>query len=267
MPSWVLSSALRGRGDLYSCQKNYAAAVSDYNRVIELESDFDRTGKVGAYLAGHYKQRCKAHFYLKHYEQALADFAKALELRPDDLFTLTWIPPEDVVACPDEKFRTGMRALYDKTFEILKSKPHALHNAGHHNGAAWLLATCPDVKLRDPALAVAHAKKAVELAPGSGGTWNTLGVAQYRNGDWKAAVEALMKSVQFGKGGNSFDFFFLAVAHWQLNEKDKARAWYDQAIAWMDKHNSQDKELKRFRVEATDLLGLAKAAQTQNKKD
>lgn len=34
-----------------------------------------------------------------------------------------------------------------------------------------------------------------------------------------------MKSTQLRKGGDSSDFFFLAMALWQLNEKDKARAW------------------------------------------
>jgi tetratricopeptide (TPR) repeat protein len=134
------------------------------------------------------------------------------------------------------------------------------NDANGHNNLAWLLATCPDVKLRDPGQAVAHAQKAVELASGSGTFWNTFGVAQYRNGAWKAAVEALMKSVQLGKGGDSFDFFFLAMAHWQLGEKDKARTWYDRAVAWMDKNSPQDHELKHFRAEATALLGLAKAA-------
>jgi hypothetical protein len=81
----------------------------------------------------------------------------------------------------------------------------------------------------------------------------------------EGGVEALMKSVQLGKGGDNFDFFFLAMAHWQLN--DKARAWYDQAVAWMDKNIPKNEELKRFRAEATALLGLAKAAQMQKKKD
>jgi len=134
-----------------------------------------------------------------------------------------------------------------------------------YNHLARLLATCPDLKLRDAGQAVANAKKAVELAPSDGGCWNTLGMAQYRNGDWKAAVAALNKSVQLRKGGDSTDFFFLAMAHWQLNDRDKARVWYDQAVSWMNKHNPQNKELKRFREEATALLGLAKAADAQNK--
>jgi hypothetical protein len=35
----------------------------------------------------------------------------------------------------------------------------------------------------------------------------------------------------------------------------------------MDQHAPQDEELERFRVEAAALLGLAKAAEAQNKKD
>jgi tetratricopeptide (TPR) repeat protein len=134
-----------------------------------------------------------------------------------------------------------------------------------HNDLAWLLATCPDLELRDPQQAVAHAQKAVELAPDQGNHWNTLGVALYRNGDWQAAIEALMKCAR--QGGSSCDFFFLAMAHGKLNEKEKARSWYDQAVASMDKNEPQNEELKRFRVEAAAMLGLAKTAESQQKEE
>jgi hypothetical protein len=62
------------------------------------------------------------HFRLAQYEQALADIAKTVELRPDDVSNLTWIPLEDVASCPDEKFRTGMLALADKMIQIFERK-------------------------------------------------------------------------------------------------------------------------------------------------
>jgi tetratricopeptide (TPR) repeat protein len=259
---WLLYGLSEERGNLCTSQKKYAAAVIDFDRMEELAF-----GQMSWHI---YKRRGLAHFYLKHYEQALADIAKAVELRPIDVSNLTWIPLGEVASCPDEKFRTGFRALVDKTIRFLKSTPDFDKGQGHaanHNKLAWLLATCPDLQVRNPGQAVAHAQKAVEVAPDNGMFWNTLGVAQYRNGDWKAAIEALMKSVQLGKGGDSFDFFFLAMAHWQQNDKDKARDWYDRAVAWMDKNDPQNKELKRFRAEATSLLGLAKAAETQKKKE
>ena len=56
-------------------------------------------------------------------------------------------------------------------------------------------------------------------------------MAHYRAGDWKASLTALEKSMELRKGGDSFDWFFLAMAHWQLGEKDEAREWYDRAVA------------------------------------
>ena len=87
-----------------------------------------------------------------------------------------------------------------------------------------------------PSRAVALARKAVELEPKNWAYRNTLGAAQYRAGDWKAAIAALEKSMELRKGGDSNDWFFLAMAHWQLGEKDKAREWYDRAVQWMDKN-------------------------------
>jgi tetratricopeptide (TPR) repeat protein len=81
--------------------------------------------------------------------------------------------------------------------------------------------------------------------------------AHYSAGDWKAAIEALKKSMELRKGGDSFDWFFLAMAHWQLGEKEQARKWYDQAVQWMQKHAPQDADLKHFRAEAATLLGVA----------
>jgi hypothetical protein len=69
-------------------------------------------------------------------------------------------------------------------------------------------------------------------------------------------VAALEKSLEFGKGGNSCDWFFLAMSHWQLGKKDEARKWYDQAVPWMDKNQPKNEELRRFRREAAELLGL-----------
>jgi WD40 repeat protein len=129
-----------------------------------------------------------------------------------------------------------------------------------HNNLAWLLATCQESRFRDADQAVRLATKAVELAPNVGNFWNTLGVANYRAGKWKAAIGALEKSMALRKGGDSEDWFFLAMAHWQLNKKEKARAWYDKAVEWMDKHPPKNEELRRFRAEAAKLLGLKDGA-------
>jgi tetratricopeptide (TPR) repeat protein len=135
--------------------------------------------------------------------------------------------------------------------EALRLKPN---NANHHNRLAWLLATCADPQFRDPNQAVALARRAVQLAPQDRNSWNTLGVALYRAGDWKAAIAALEKERELEKGSNSFNEFFLAMAHWQLGEKEEARQWCEKAVEWMDKNDPKNEELRRFRTEAEVLL-------------
>jgi tetratricopeptide (TPR) repeat protein len=127
-----------------------------------------------------------------------------------------------------------------------------------HIRLAWLLTTCPEPKLRDPKRALEAARKAVQLAPQSPWAWQALGWAQYRAGDWKASVKALEKAIALQKapqGGGPGQWFFLAMAHWQLGNKDEARNWYRQAVQWMEKHDPRNEQLRRFRVEATQLLG------------
>jgi superkiller protein 3 len=123
------------------------------------------------------------------------------------------------------------------------------------NNLAWLLATASDAGLRDPSEAVALAKRAVQLRPQGYSLWNTLGVAHYRAGNSKEAIAAQAKSMELRQGdGDSWNYFFLAMAHWRLGEKDRAREWYDQAVEWMDKNEPKNEELRRFRAEAAELL-------------
>jgi hypothetical protein len=58
------------------------------------------------------------------------------------------------------------------------------------------------------------------------------------------------------KRGDAAQWFFLAMAHWQLDEKDKARKWFDQAVEWMDKNQPKNEELRRFRAEAAELMKI-----------
>jgi tetratricopeptide (TPR) repeat protein len=125
-----------------------------------------------------------------------------------------------------------------------------------HNNLAYILATCPDSKLRNYPQAVELAKKAVLLEPKKGDFWNTLGEALYYSGSRQEALAALEKSMQLRKGGDSFDWFFLAMIYQQQGEKEKARQWYDKAVQWMDKNQPNNEELRRFRREAAEVLGV-----------
>jgi tetratricopeptide (TPR) repeat protein len=128
-------------------------------------------------------------------------------------------------------------------------------NAEFHRCLAWNLATCPDPLFREPARAVQAGRKAVELAPRNDGSWNRLGIAHYRAGDWEAAIAALEKAMQLKNGGDSWDWLFLAMAHWQRGEKEQARRWYDRAAPRMPT-SAGAVRYDRFRAEAAALLGI-----------
>jgi tetratricopeptide (TPR) repeat protein len=121
---------------------------------------------------------------------------------------------------------------------------------------AWTLVVSADPRLRDPARGIELAREVVEKAPKDGNNWNTLGVAYYRAGDWKKALVTLEKSAALRAGGDSFDWFFLAMTHWQLGNQEEARQWYDKAVDWMERNRPQDKEFLQFRGEAAKLLEI-----------
>ena len=43
-----------------------------------------------------------------------------------------------------------------------------------------------------------------------------------------------------------------------------AREWFDKAVAWTDKHQPDDPELKRFRAEAEEVLGLGSSRDSED---
>src|SRR5262249_52935346 len=124
---------------------------------------------------------------------------------------------------------------------------------------AWFLATCPDPRFRDPVRAVKLAQKAVTLTRRENGDYlNTLGVAQYRNDEWKAAVASLTEAQRKRGDADASDWLFLAMAHWQLNDKGEAHTCFERAVKLLSMHEYEPEELGRFRIEAAELLGIQK---------
>ncbi|MCI0334696.1 MAG: hypothetical protein L0228_15880 [Planctomycetes bacterium] len=64
--------------------------------------------------------------------------------------------------------------------------------------------------------------------------------------------------MELRNGGNSWDWFVLAMAEWKLGNRDAARVWYDKAVVWME-NNPTNEDVTRFRAEAAALLGPPQA--------
>jgi WD40 repeat protein len=126
------------------------------------------------------------------------------------------------------------------------------------NNEAWRLATGPAAQ-RDPARALQLIQNAVKREPEQATFWNTLGVAQYRNGQYKEAVAALEKSLAAGQGrSDAFDLFFLAMCHAKLGDPAKAKDCFEKAVKWVEAQKNLPaqyvEELKAFRAEAAETL-------------
>ena len=226
-------------GNVLLDQTKWNEAVAAYQKAIELDpKNAHRHLSLGTVLCDR----------LNQYDKAIECFRKTIELDPK-------------YAEAHVNLGVALRGLkkWPESIDAHK-KAFAINpqHAGAHNNLAWLLATCPDAKFRDPVQAVTLAKKAIELNPKHPDYPNTLGAAHYRAGDWKAAIAAFAQSMKLRNGGDSFDWFFLAMAHGRLGDQNKAREFYDRAVQWMDKNQPSNEELLRFRAEAADLLGIEK---------
>ena len=147
---------------------------------------------------------------------------------------------------------------------------------------AWLLTTCPDVSLQNPSLAVEVAKKNILAYILKGGNnRNTLGVAQYRMGDWKAAVETLEKSInpwtkfnvtdtpmaraiseetanslEVTNKGDAQVAFIMAMTRLQFGDQKQARELFDKAVKWIGMRTSP-KRRNSFSSVSRPVLGWA----------
>jgi hypothetical protein len=128
------------------------------------------------------------------------------------------------------------------------------------NALAWAYLSAPEA-LRDVKAALPLAEKAVRLGGGDANIRNTLGVAYYRAGRWREAVEVLRPNLQIRADGTlAFDLYFLAMSYYRLGETARARDYFDWAVRWPQAQQGLVgvclEELDAFRAEAEELLGI-----------
>jgi WD40 repeat protein len=133
------------------------------------------------------------------------------------------------------------------------------NSASAYNELAWAYLAAPEA-LRDVRAAVPLAEKAVRLAPKPATYRNTLGVAYYRAGRYREAVEVLRRNVEEeADWALAFDLYFLAMSHHRLGETAPARAYYDWAVRWgatqRDLKPEHREWLTEIRADAEQLLG------------
>lgn len=196
-------------------------------------------------------------FNLKRFPEAADSLRRALALaggagpRHQDRFRRAWI----LKVLAEVLEMSGQYPEAVRTYrEALELVPN---EAKIHEKLAEILANCPDPALRDPAQAVRIASRGVELSPEDRHILRVRGISCFRAGDWRAAVEAIERSMARAAGGEPLDWLFLAMARWRQGDRDEGRRWYDKAVAWLEDHPSTDRRVRNARGEAEALIGPA----------
>jgi serine/threonine-protein kinase len=122
----------------------------------------------------------------------------------------------------------------------------------------WLLV---DALCRSPLAGPNAAPRAVELAESAMAVSPSpkyLGIAYYRAGRWQESIRLLEQEAPTVRRANVLAALFLAMAHWQNGDRDRARQLYEQAVPFLEQSRYSDYALRYTQTEAAELLGAAK---------
>jgi tetratricopeptide (TPR) repeat protein len=92
------------------------------------------------------------------------------------------------------------------------------------NVAAWVLVRLPNRPEADLRSGLRLAEAACQLRPNSGDILHTLGVAQYRTGQYEKAQATLTRSSHLNRNRQPADLAFLAMTQHRLHQVEAARA-------------------------------------------
>jgi tetratricopeptide (TPR) repeat protein len=170
------ANARFNRGEIHYERGDYQRAIDDYNQAIRL-SPRDSSAL---------NSRGHAYYKLKDYPQALRDYTDAIRMDPSNAAAYT--NRGDAYADRGDFARAS--SDYRAAIRIDPKLGRA------YQSAAWLMATCPDERYRDPRLALEAAHKAVELDGEDDFRYlDTLAAAYANAGDFAEATEVQTKVV------------------------------------------------------------------------
>ncbi len=145
-------------------------------------------------------------------------------------------------------------------YESLEENPTEKVNAYFWLG--WYLCHVPQDRI-DPEIAVKLLDRAYVLRSDRNNEWNVgvLGIAHYRAGHWKDAIDWIGKAVEMSRDSGVYYYaFIMAMAHWQAGDKEQAHACYERTVAWLIRRVAAGKPPLEpawyFYMEAAELMGL-----------
>lgn len=133
------------------------------------------------------------------------------------------------------------------------------------NAKSWLIVRDAGGDRESYAAGARWAEVACRLAPDEGRYLNTLGVAQYRMGEYEKALVTLARSDELNCGIPA-DVAFLAMSHHRLGHEDAAsEALARLRVLMQDAGSAEDFDAKSLLREAEMLISGAESSTARDK--
>jgi serine/threonine protein kinase/Flp pilus assembly protein TadD len=190
----------------------------------------------------------------EHYQEMIKRLTRRIETDPENASNYRSRAVNYIHLGDRQKVLDDLRKYED----IVKDPSVA---AQAYDDTAWSLVRRNQETVH-PEIAVELSRKAHEMEPKNGGYLSGLGAAYYRAGQWKEAITTLTKSIeQFDDERHCGNYFFLAMAHWQLGNRTAATDWYNKAIEWIENNgfswtSAQGQAIYDIYLEASELVGI-----------
>jgi tetratricopeptide (TPR) repeat protein len=120
--------------------------------------------------------------------------------------------------------------------------------------AAWTCSIAPDSKVDlDKIVEALEKVKPTASTPSAYLALRARGAAHYRYGDFEAAVKHLTEAAELRKQPSPSTWYFLAMAHHRLNNKERAKEWLEKANRWLEQSHNKPAANAQGRLSWDDL--------------
>jgi len=219
--------------------------------LVSLDKAIENFPQVGAF----YNVLTFVHFWLGQVEESIQATNKAIELQPRSPWAYLYRAGSSCHGSPD---CDQVLADLHKALELAPGDSRIAASVAIRH-VAGLYLPCPDEY--DPRSALKLARGAVEANSENAFFQLTLGIALYRNGRFAESRDALLKALDlstdaFKQELEPTNLFTLAMAQWNLGDKDEARSTFDRGVESMEETLPKSPLHNRFKAEAAQLLGI-----------